>query len=263
MPLNVVVIVKQVIDPETKVSALRLDLENHTVSSPSNAPPVVNGFDDQAVEAALRLKDGQGAHVTVISAGSAFTMAVIKKPISMGCDEMVLLQDSMFENMDSFGTAQVLAAAIKKIGDFDLILGGRQASDWDNAQTPLGLAEFLGIPCITMAKKVDVTDSKVIVERVIPDGHEVIEASLPSLVIVSNELGQPRFPTITNTMAAVRKIPKVWTAEDLEISISGKQVRIMDLFVPVIEKDCEFIEGENEEDVGRKLALTLREAKLI
>jgi electron transfer flavoprotein beta subunit len=176
---------------------------------------------------------------------------------------MVLLQDPMFENLDSFGTAQVLAAAIKKIGKFDLILGGRQASDWDNAQVPLGLAEILGLPCITMAKKVDATDSKVTVERVIPDGHEVVEANLPSLVIVSNELGQPRFPTITNTMAAVRKAPTVWTAQDLEFSIAGPQVRIIDIFVPNIEKECEFIEGENEEDVGRKLALTLREAKLI
>ena len=263
MPLNVIVIVKQVIDPETEVSALRMDRENRTVSPPGNSPPVVNGFDEQAVEAALRLKDGQGAHVTVISAGSAFTLAVMKKPISMGCDEMVLLQDPMFENLDSFGTAQVLAAGIKKIGDFDLILGGRQASDWDNAQVPLGLAEILGLPCITMAKKVDATDLKVIVERVLPDGHEVVEADLPSLVMVSNELGQPRYPTITNTMAAARKTPTIWTAQDLEFSISGPQVRIIDLFVPIIEKNCEFIEGEDEDDVGRKLALTLREAKLI
>ena len=263
MPLNVIVIVKQVIDPETEVSALRLDQENRTVSSPGNSPPVVNGFDEQAVEAALRLKDSQGAHVTVISAGSGFTMAVMKKPMSMGCDDMVLLQDPMFENLDSFGTVQVLAAAIKKIGNFDLILGGRQASDWDNAQVPLGLAEILGLPCITMAKKVDATDLKVIVERVLPDGHEVVEADLPSLVMVSNELGQPRYPTITNTMAAVRKTPTIWTAQDLEISISGPQVRIIDLFVPIIEKNCEFIEGEDEVDMGRKLALTLREAKLI
>ena len=113
-----------------------------------------------------------------------------------------------FENVaDSFFTASLLSAAIKKLGDFDLVLCGRQASDWDNAQVPLGVAELLGIPCITIAKNVQVGDGKVTVERVVPDGYEVIEGPLPSLVTVSNELGQPRYPTLRGIMAATRKKP--------------------------------------------------------
>lgn len=263
MPLNVIVIVKQVIDPETQVSAIKLDPDNGTMSSYGNAPQVVNGFDEQAVEAALRLKDQHGAYVTAISVGGSFAMDVIKKPLSMGCDDIVLLQDGIFENMDSFGTALALAAGIRKLGEFNLIIGGRQASDWDNAQVPLGLAEILGLSCITMAKRVDYINSKIVVERVLPDGYEVVEASLPSLVMVSNELGQPRFPTITKTMAAARKSPRIWTAQDLEFTYAGPQVRVADLFVPTGEKECEFLEGEDEDDVGRKLALALRESKLI
>ena len=148
------------------------------------------------MEAALQIKDSQEAAITVISTGTSFALDVMKKPLSMGADELVLLQDDAFRNsIDSFFTAQLLAAAIRKLGGFDLIICGRQASDWDNAQVPLGVAEILGLSCVSLGKKVELKDSHVIVERVTPDGYEVIEAPLPALVTVSNELGQPRYPT--------------------------------------------------------------------
>ena len=132
MPMNIIVCAKQVMDPETPASAFRVDQEAKKVVSAQGIPPVVNGFDEQAVEAALRLKDSQGANVTVIAMGDSFVLDVIKKPLSMGCDELILLQDAAFENQpDAFFVASVLAAAIKKIGEYDLILCGRQASDWD------------------------------------------------------------------------------------------------------------------------------------
>lgn len=165
--------------------------------------------------------------------------------------------------MDSFGTAQALAAAINKIGEFDLILFGRQASDWDNAQVPLGVAEILGLPCITIAKGVEATDTNVRVDRVLPDGHEVVEANLPAVITVSNELGQPRYPSLRNIMAAVRKNPTVWSGQDLGLDSLDTQVETKDLFIPVSEKECEFLEGEDEADAGRKLAMALREANLI
>jgi len=255
--------IKQVIDPDTQISNLNLDQETLTVSASSNSPPVVNGYDEQAVEAALRLKDSQDTHITVISIGKKFALDVMKKPLAMGCDELVLLQDSLFEDLDSFGVAQALATAIGNLGHFDLILGGRQASDWDNAQVPSGVAEILGLPCITMAKDVNISQSKVRVERVIPDGYEVVEADLPSVVIVSNELGKPRFPNITNIMAATRKTPTIVTAQDIDFRFYEPQVKLKELYAPIVYKDCEFIESEDESELGRKLALTLREAKLI
>ena len=266
MALRIAVLAKQVIDPEMPMAAFRVDSEAKAIVTPPNIPPVVNGFDENAVEAALQIKDSQEATITVISSGTSFALDVMKKPLSMGADDLILLQDDEFGNtIDSFFTAQVLAAAISKLEDFDLIICGRQASDWDNAQVPLGVAEILGLACIALCRKVEVKDGKVFVERNIPDGYEVMEASLPALVTVSNELGQPRYPTLRGIMAATRKLPTIWTAADLGLDLSQLQPRLSlrELFVPERGQECEFVEGENASDAGRQLALKLREAKLI
>ncbi|MSQ05665.1 MAG: electron transfer flavoprotein beta subunit/FixA family protein [Dehalococcoidia bacterium] len=270
MALKIAVLVKQVVDPEMPAAAFRIDPGAKRVVPPPNIPPVVNGFDENAVEAALRIKDApgvaQGSTVTAISMGATFALDVMKKPLSMGADELVLLQDNAFDNTaDSFFTAQVLVAAIKKLGGFDLIICGRQASDWDNAQVPLGVAELLGLACVALGKKVEVQGAKIVVERLIPDGYEVVEASLPALVTVSNELGQPRYPTLRGIMAATRKRPTIWSAADLGLQPAQlqPQITLHSLFVPTRSKVCEFVEGDDEADRGRKLALKLREAKLI
>jgi electron transfer flavoprotein beta subunit len=262
MPVNICVLAKQVVDPEMPAAAFRIDPDARQVVPPANIPPVVNGFDENAVEAALQIKDAQGASITVISSGTSFALDVMKKPLSMGADELVLLQDDAFRNsVDSFFTVQLLTAAIKKLGGFDLIICGRQASDWDNAQVPLGVAETLGMACITLGKKVDVQDGKVIVERLAPDGYDVVEAQLPALVTVSNELGQPRYPTLRGIMAATRKRPTVWTSGDLDIDAERLEPRITlhDLFIPERNQACELIEGDDDADAARKLALRLRE----
>ena len=266
MPIKIGVLAKQVIDPEMPMAAFQIDATAKRVVTPANIPPVVNGFDENAVEAALQIKDGQEATITVISVGTSFTLDVMKKPLSMGADELVLLQDDSFQNtVDSFFTAQLLAAAIRKLGGFDLIICGRQASDWDNAQVPLGVAEILGLACVTLGKKVEVKDNKAVVERLIPDGFELVEAPLPALVTVSNELGQPRYPTLRGIMAATRKRPTIWTAADLGVDAGQLEPRITlhDLFVPQRNQECEIIEGDDEADTARKLALKLREARLI
>ena len=263
--LEIVVCVKQVLDPETPSSAFRIDPEAKRVLPPPGIPPVINGFDENAVEAALRIKDAVGATVMVLSIGGGFAMDVVKKPLSMGADELVLVQDEALADLDPHATAYALSEAIKKIGRFDLLLCGRQASDWDNAQVPLGVAEMLGLPCVTIAQKVEVAGDGLRVERAIPDGYEVVEADLPALVTVSNELGEPRYPTLRGIMAAGRKTPTVWSAADLGLEPSrlAPKVRIADLFVPARDKECEFIEGQDDAESGRLLALRLREAKLI
>ena len=266
MPLQIVVTAKQVIDPEMPLSAFQVDRQAKLVVTPPNTPPVVNGFDENAVEAALRIKDTQEARITVVSMGTSFSLEVMKKPLAMGVDELVLLQDHAFINtVDSYFTASVLAAAMRKLGGFDLIISGRQASDWDNAQTPLGLAEMLGIPCITTARNVVVKESRVVVERIIPQGYEVVDCPLPALVTVSNELGQLRYPTLRGIMAASRKQPVIWNVTDLGIEVSqlSSRVELVDLFMPVSDRQCEFIQGDSDEEKGRNLALKLREAKLI
>ena len=265
MALNIVVCVKQVIDPETPASAFKINASGMGVEPVAGIPPVVNGFDENAVEAALKLKEAEGGQVTVISVGNNFVMDVMKKPLSMGADQMILIQDESVENLDAFATARALAAAIEKIGEYDLVLCGRQASDWDNAQVPLGLAELLGLPVVTIAQKIDVSEGGIVVEKALSDGHDVIETTLPAVVSVSNELGEPRYPTLRGIMAASRKTPTVWSAEEIGLSSDDLAPKLVleELYIPVSDQQVEIIEGEDEADAGRKLALRLREEKLI
>ena len=186
----------------------------------------------------------------------------------MGADELILLEDAAFSEGDSWSTAYALAMAIKKIGEYDLIFCGRQAADWDSGQVGSGIAEILGLPSVTVAQKIDITDGKAKVERVTADGYEVIEVSLPALITVSNELGEPRYPKITGIMAAKKKEPTIWKPADIgvdasQIGTAGRRAKLLKLFQPVREGKCEIIEGENPEEAGANLALKLREAKIL
>lgn len=266
MPLHIIVTAKQVIDPEMPLSAFSIDAEAKQVVTPPTFPPIVNGFDEYAVEAALRLKDSQGARITVLSVGGQFDLSIMRKPLAMGADQLILCQDPAFANLpDSCVTAHILHAAIRKIGAFDLILCGRQASDWDNAQVPLFLAELLHLPCLPLVQKVEVADDKVRVEQILPDGYVVAAASLPALVTVSNELGEPRYPTMRNIMAANRKRPTIWKRADLDLdsALLSPQLEVVEVMFPERTQQCEFIEAEDTAAAGRKLAITLREAGLI
>ena len=265
---NMIVCVKQIADPEAPPGSFRVDEATKSVIPASGVSQVVSPFDEQAVEGALRIKDAYGGKITVLSLGKDFVMDVIRKPMAMGADELILLQDPAFEGADSRSTAYALAMAIKKVGEYDLIFCGRQAADWDAGQVGSGIAEFLGIPSVTVAKMVDMVDSKVKVERVVTDGYEVIEVSTPVLITVSSELGEPRYPKLKGIMAAARKEVPTWTAQDIgadtsQLGAAGARAKLLKLFVPVKEGKCEIIEGENPEDAAANLALKLREAKLI
>lgn len=269
MPFRIVVCVKQVPDPDAPASTFRVDEAARRVIPPAGIPPVVNGFDLHASEAALRIKDAHAgaAEITILSAGPAFVMEVIKKPLSMGADVLTLVDDPALVDLDATATVKVLAAAIRKAGPFDLVLCGRQASDWDNAHVPLGLAETLGLPCITLARRIDIPKEggAARIERSLTDGYQVVEAPLPAVVTVSNELGEPRYPTLRGIMAATRKQPNRLKLADigLEAASLAPAMDLERLFVPERHREVELVEGEDEADSGRRLALRLREAKLI
>jgi len=267
--MNIIVCVKQVLDPELPPSAFKIDPEAKRAIPPRDRAPVISPFDENAVEAALRIKDSHGdSKITALCLGRDLDMAVVKKPLSMGCDELVLLQDDAFEGGDSFATAYALATAIKKMGEFAIVLCGRQAADWDAGQVGLGIAELLGIPSVAPAQKIEIKDGKAVVERVVADGYEVIEVPLPALIAVSNELGEPRYPTMKGIMVAKKKAVTVWTAQDLGldrsmIGASAAKSKMLKLFTPVREARCEFVAGETAEEFGANLALKLREGKLL
>jgi electron transfer flavoprotein beta subunit len=266
--MNLIVCVKQVPDPEAPPASFKIDAANNTMNIAAGVNQVISPFDEQAVEAALRLKDAKGGKVTVISLGTKLQRDVVKKPLSMGADELILLEDDSFVGGDSYTTAYALAMAIKKVGTFDIVFCGRQASDWDAGQVGSGIAEILGLPCVTLAKKVEAGDGKVTVERVTPDGVEVVESSLPSLITVTNELGEPRYPTIKGIMMAKKKEAVVWKPADIgvtadKIGSAGRKNKMVKLFQPVKEGKCEIIGGETPEEAAVKLAVRLRDAKVL
>ena len=261
---RIIVCMKQVIDPEAPVSSFKIDPEAKRAIPPKGTPPVLNPYDENALEAALKIKDTDNAEVIVISMGYKLAQRVVKKSLAAGADELILLEDDVFEDLDSYCTAHILAAAISKIGDYDLILCGRQAADTDSGQVGSGMAEILGIPSITAARKIETGDGKVVVERVILDGYEVIEVALPALVTVSNEVGDLRPAPLAAIIAAQKKMATVWNAQDLGVDLTPlKRAHLIELFQPIHERECEFIEADNVEDAAIKLFDKLKEVKLL
>ncbi|MDD5093046.1 MAG: electron transfer flavoprotein subunit beta/FixA family protein [Dehalococcoidia bacterium] len=259
--MNLIVCVKQVFDPETPAASFKIDPEKKRAIPPKEKPMVISPYDESAVEAALKVKDANaGTKVTVLSMGGDSAKEVIKHGLAMGGDEGVQLTDPAFDDSDSFATASILAEAIKKIGPCDIIFCGRQEADWDAGQVGSGIAELLGIPSVTAIKKIQVKDGTAVVERILPDGYEVVEVPLPVLVTVSNEIGEPRYATLKGIMAAAKKKVTNWSSKDVP-AVAAKN-KMLKLFIPVREAKCEFITGETPEEAGAKLAVRLREAKL-
>ena len=200
--------------------------------------------------------------------GCSQDMVAAREPLTMGADGLILLDDKTFLSRDSWFTANALSLAIKKSGGYDLILCGRQSADWNAGQVGLGLAEILGIPGVTMARKVEVEAGKVRVERVTDRGYDVIEAPLPCLVTITSELGLPRYPSIKGIREAEKIEPVYWKAKDIGIDPEdggdgGERLSVLQLYHEVREGVCEFIEGETAEEAAANLALRLRSEKII
>ena len=265
--MRIAVCAKQVPDPDIPPSQFKIDSSGMRVVPPQGVSPVINGFDLNAVEAAVRIKEATGAdtEITVISSGHGFAMDVMKKALAMGADKLVLVDDPACAELDATSTAHVLQAALDKTGPYDLVLCGRQASDWDQSHVPLFLAEAMDMPCVTVARKVDVDGSTALIERVLPDGYQVVETPLPALVTVSNELGEPRYPTLRGIMAAGRKQPEKFSLTDLGIPAEKltPRLKLTGMQVPQSRSQVELIDGDDDAEKGRNLAIRLREERLV
>jgi electron transfer flavoprotein beta subunit len=265
--MNMIVCCKQIADPEAPPVSFKIDPSSYKMIPPPGFPPVISPFDLNAVEAALRIKDASGGRITILSLGNNLLSDVVKKPLSMGADELVLLEDEAFEGGDSWSTAHVLAMAIKKIGAYDIIFCGRQAADWDSGQVGSGIAEILEIPSITLAKNVEIVDGTVRVVRALDDWYEVVETTLPALITVSNELGEPRYQTVDRIKIATKKQPVRWKPVDISLEpaqtgASGGCTRVLRLFQPTRETTCEIVCGDSPSELGSNLATRLKEAKV-
>jgi len=266
--LNIIVCVKQVLDPEIPPAKFKLDTESKRVIPPEGIPPVINPYDAQAVELALRLKEKHDGKITVLTVSSEASDSVIKHALSMGADDGVILADEAFGGSDSFSIAYILAKAIQKIGDYDLILCGRQAADWDEGLVGSIIAENLGLPLVTLAEAIDVAGEELKVKRVTLDGYQVFAVPIPALVTVSNEVGQPRLPSGWGIISAARKQVPIWKAQDSgadlsQVGANAARRKLKQLFAPERERKCEIVEGETTAEAAEKLAERLRQAGVI
>jgi electron transfer flavoprotein beta subunit len=261
--VKIIVCAKQIPDPEVPFSNVSVNVEKKEVLV--DAPDVISPYDENALEAAIRIKEEVGGKITVLSMGRKVSDTVLRKTVAAGADALILLEDPAFERLESRSIAYVLSSAIKKIGEYDLILTGRQAGDWDSGQVGLILAEVLGIPSISLARSIKIKESSVVVEKLVPVGYEVVEAGLPALVTVSNEVGELRYVARSKMMALLKRpmpIPK-WGTKQLGLSVEAlKPVQLTELCPPPdMRRECVFIDGSSPDEKAGKLASVFRELR--
>jgi electron transfer flavoprotein beta subunit len=263
--LRVIVCIKQILDPEVPPRIFQVDRAAKKVI-PGDTAMVINPFDANALEVALQLKDRlKDCGVTALTLGGETCGKALRHALSMGCDDAIWLKDPLFEELDSWGTARVIARGVEKSGAFDLVLCGRQAGDWDMGQVGCLVAEELSLTCVTVVSRVEAQDGRLCLRREVDKGEETLETSMPALAtITSSRLNQPRYPTAKGiVMASRKKIPQ-WSAQDLGMTEKWpRRVKIEDLFIPHFERQVQIIEGEDGAAKGTGLARALVGMKVL
>jgi len=251
--MNIAVLIKQV--PE--IDLVKVDEAAGEVVLPSG-PGVVNPFDEYAVEEALRLKEAHGGKVSVISFGSERTESALRACLALGVDEAILISDPIFEKSDPQAVGKILSAGLKKLGEFDLVLAGKQAIDDDSAQVPAAVAGVLDLPQVMFVKKFDsVENDKATVWRTTEEGYDVVEVALPAVISVVKEINEPRLPSLKGKMMAKKAQITKWTAADIGLSDesvgANSNTDILKVSAPPPRQKGEMIEGETPQEIADKL----------
>jgi len=250
--VNIIVCIKQV--PGT--TEIKIDPKTNTLVR-EGVKSIVNPFDTYALEEGVRLKERYGGKVTVITMGPPQAEEALKETISLGADEAVLLSDRAFAGSDTWATSYVLSKAINKIAQYDIVICGRQTLDGDTGQVGPELSEMLKIPFVSYVSKVEeIKDKYIRVQRMIEEGHEVIETTLPAVITVVKEINVPRLPSLRGSMKAkTAKIP-VWNAAEIgaepdKAGIPGSPTRVVKIFYPKRTHKSEIFQGTVEEQISQ------------
>lgn len=250
--MNIAVCVKQV--PDT--SEVKIDPETGTMKR-EGVPSTLNPFDGYAVEEALSLKEKHGGKVTALTMGPPQAAEVLKHVVAMGVDEVALLSDRAFAGADTWATSYTLGLGLVKTGPYDLVICGKQAIDGDTAQVGPGVAVNLGLPFVAYVRKiVEIADGKMKVERLIEDGYEVVEVSLPAVITVVKEINTPRMPSLKGKMKAKKlEIAPLDAAaigaQPEKIGLSGSPTKVVKVFTPPPKGKREMIEGDAAEQASK------------
>ncbi len=261
--MNIVVCLKQV--PGT--TKVKIDSETNTLVR-QGIENIVNPFDAYALEEGVRLKERYGGKVTVLSMGPPQAEEVLRDAISSGADEAILLSDRAFAGSDTLATSYTLSRAINKIEEYDLVICGRQTIDGDTGQVGPELAEMLERPFVAYVSQVEEIDNgHMRVQRMVEDGHEVIETPLPAVITVVKEINVPRLPSLRGLTKAKSAVISVWGTPELGVDqdmvgLSGSATRVVKIFFPQSDHHGEILEGSLENKVA-SLIDKLRDASLI
>ncbi len=249
--MKIIVCIKQV--PDT--TEVRLDPVTGTLIR-DGIPSIINPDDKAALEAALTLKDKDGAHVTVITMGPPQAERALRECLAMGADEAILLTDRVFGGADTWATSSTIAAAIKKL-DYDAIFAGRQAIDGDTAQVGSQIAEHLGIPQVSYVEGVEKEGELLILKRQFEDRYQIIEAKAPVLITALTEMNSPRYMRVAGVFDAFRdKKITVWGYEDIKdlvdisnLGLKGSPTKVKKSFTKPVKDPGELHEVAPDEAV--------------
>jgi len=268
--MRVIVPIKQV--PET--NAVKMDEKTGTMIR-EGVEAIINPLDLYAIELAIQLREARDegeVEIVAISMGPPKAMTALKEAIAMGIDSAVLVSDKAFAGADTWATAYVLAASIRKLGDFDLVICGERATDGDTGQVGPGLAAFLDLPVVSYVSKLDsLADGACRTHRLVEEGYEVLEMDLPGVLTVVKEVADPRLPTLRGKQRAKRVEIPTWGAADLDVEtdklgLNGSPTRVVKIFRPSVARQCEKYIPMDEQavaDAADKLVAFLQKRELI
>jgi len=253
--MKIIVCIKQV--PDT--NEVKLDPKTGRLIR-DGVPSIINHDDKNALEEAIKMKDGRDdVTVTVVSMGPPQADVALREALAMGADEAILLSDRAFGGSDTWATSYIIAEAIKIIGDYDIIFCGRQAIDGDTAQVGPQIAEKLGIPQITYVQNFKIEGDKVVCERALEDGYQVIETTMPCLLTAIKDLNEPRYPSVGGIFDAYEKQIKVWGINEVPIDttkagLKGSPTNVFRTFTPEPKGAGMMLEGADKETVKDLIA---------
>ncbi len=248
--MNIIIPIKQV--PET--SNVKMDPETGTMIR-DGVESIINPLDLYAIEVGIQLKEENGGKVTVITMGPPSASKALKEAIAMGCDDGILVTDRKFAGSDTWSTAYVLAEAIKKIGDYDLVLAGERATDGDTGQVGPNIAAELDLTLGTYISKVEEVDKdKIVVERLLEEGYEKLELPLPTLLTVVKEISYPRLPTLRGKQRAKKTELPTLTVKDMDfdetkLGLKGSPTRVVKIETPKVTRGGTIVSAKDDDQL--------------
>ncbi len=248
--MNIVVCLKSV--PEAR--EVKVDRQNNTLVA-DGVKKIINPLDTYALEEGVRQKEKNGGKVTVVSMGPSQSADALKEALSLGADEAILLSDDAFSGADTWATAYTLAAAIKKLGQVDLVICGRQALDGETGQVGLQLAELMGFPVITNVSQIEeIGNGTLRSRRLIDEGYTVIQTSLPAVITVSKSINVPRLPSLRSILKSKSAVIPVWGVKELgieetKVGVAGSFTQVTRVFYPERVRQSTVFQGELIEQV--------------